>query len=1077
MNRNLFLSMIALAFAPAFCAVADNAVVPSNGNATELAGGQEGPFGGTAARRFMIVMDARAFSGIPVGSTLTGIRFRLDSSNAVAWPPSNVTITDYELRISAAATSAATASSTYATNISGPQTLVKDGSLNFVASSYSAAGSPRAFGPVINFDTPYIYTGGSLCLDFNHTGVGAITTGFADAEPSGATNFVRGLYATNRSAASGVLTSTPVIRFEYTPPTNKVLPESLASTAGAGSQTGPIGGTLERRYLFNIDAAALGIPAGSLLHGLSFRLDEISADPWPPQHAQFSPYNVRIGPGVATSAMSTTFANNFTSQVLVYDGSLELNEHIFPNDATSPTPEQFGVHIPFSAPYLYFGGNLSIDIRYVQPGLVVTGSMDATSPGDFASTGMRGLSSVGSIFAVTGTLTSAPVTRLFFTPGPSPDLATGVTKVFVIDDFASEHGPSGLNTPIQTTARTYQIVAAEDQFDTLGLGSRFVGHATRAFHTQPQWPGVASNFGSYSVTLSRSPNTPATISDTFSANTDLDSVVARSGALSIPANSFEPLGTGPAAPFTFTIPYTSSYAYNGGPLSILIRHTGGSVSPIFLDSLQTTDPRYGVKAAARLADGNASLVGTTFSAALLRFDVDAATTIPRSAPDTSAGNVAGLLNTSDYTIQTIISAGELRDIPVGSLIDELWLRTTSTARPVADALTTDFELSLSTASNRPTAMSTTFANNEGPDLVRVFDGPLAFPAGAFPSVGMDRYARVVRFQRAFVYQGGDLCVTIRHRGFSSDCIDAPIPAASDRGRSMFVTSFNAASGAVLGSAEPRYFSMRFAYTPSVCTPNALATTEGVNGLLNLGSPSTVQFIVPASQLSTVDVGSAITGISFRNSSSGGGDSFPTSASNYTRFDVSIAPTSVAPNAMSNTFASNIGPGEIVVRDGPLAAPQYAFPASGEPSVPSEFAWFIPFDRAFIYQGGNICVTIRTQGALPGNTFFDTDTDTPSARSGMKLSGAGPDALVADTTWGGFVTRFAFTARAFCPWDLNNDGLVTDDDFVLFLSAYNILDCTDGSMTLGCPSDFNFDRLVDDLDFQAFLLPYNDLICP
>lgn len=1077
MNPSLFRGIIALAFAASFCAVADNAVVPSIGNGTELTGGQDGPLGGTAARRFMIVMDARAFSGIPVGSTITGIRFRLDSSNAVAWPPSNVTIADYELRISAAATTAATASTTYATNISGPQTLVRDGSLSVTANSYSAAGSPRAFGPVINFNTPYIYTGGPLCLDFNHTGVGAITTGFADADSSGATNFVRGLYATNRTAASGVLTSSPVIRFEYTPPTNTVLPESLASAAGPSNQIGPIGGSLERRYLFNIDAAALGIPAGSILRGLSFRLDENQASPFPRMNNTYPTYEMRIGRGIATSAMSTTFANNFASQVLVREGPLELNQHVFSNDATNPTPEQFGVFIPFSTPYTYFGGNLSIDIRYINTDEGDAGFMDATSNGDFASTGMRGLGSAGSIFAVNGILTNAPVTRIFFTPGPAPDLATGVTKVFVLDDFASENGSFTINSLIQTAARTYQFVAEADQFDTLGTGSRFVGHSTRAFSTQPLWPVVASNFDSYSVTLSRSPNTPATISDSFASNNGLDSVVARSGALSIPANSFEPLGAGPAAPFTFTIPYTSSYAYNGGPLSVLVRHSGGSVVPILLDSLRTNDPRYGVKVAARLAEGEASLVGSIFGATVLRFDVDAATTIPRGVPDTSAGNVAGLLNTGDYTIQTIISAGELRDIPVGSLIDELWLRTAGIARPVADAMTEDFELSLSTAPNRPTAMSTTFASNEGPDLVRVFDGPLAFPAGAFPAVGMDRYARVVRFQRAFVYRGGDLCVTIRHRGFSGDCIDAPLPAASDRGRSIFVTSFNAASGAVLGSSDPRYFSMRFAYTPSVCTPNALATAEGVNGLQTLGSSSTMQFIVPASQLSTVDVGSAITGISFRNSSSGGGDSFPTSASNYTRFDVRVAPTPVAPNAMSNTFANNIGPGEIVVRDGPLAVPQYAFPASGEPSVPSEFAWFIPFDRAFIYQGGNICITLRTQGALPGNTFLDTDTDTPSARSGMRFSSAGPDALVADSTWGGIVARFAFTARAFCPWDLNNDGLVNDDDFVVFLAAYNILDCTDGSMPAGCPADFTFDTLVDDLDFQAFLGPYGELLCP
>jgi hypothetical protein len=85
--------------------------------------------------------------------------------------------------------------------------------------------------------------------------------------------------------------------------------------------------------------------------------------------------------------------------------------------------------------------------------------------------------------------------------------------------------------------------------------------------------------------------------------------------------------------------------------------------------------------------------------------------------------------------------------------------------------------------------------------------------------------------------------------------------------------------------------------------------------------------------------------------------------------------------------------------------------------------------------------------------------------------------VANNDSGAFVVRFAFTARAFCPWDLNNDGVVNDDDFQIFVLAYDILDCNDGTMPVGCPSDFDFDRIVNDLDFQAFVLAYNELLCP
>jgi len=65
----------------------------------------------------------------------------------------------------------------------------------------------------------------------------------------------------------------------------------------------------------------------------------------------------------------------------------------------------------------------------------------------------------------------------------------------------------------------------------------------------------------------------------------------------------------------------------------------------------------------------------------------------------------------------------------------------------------------------------------------------------------------------------------------------------------------------------------------------------------------------------------------------------------------------------------------------------------------------------------------------------------------------------------------------CPADINNDGVVDDTDFVLFVVAYNILDCADPSMPAGCPADINGDGFVDDSDFSSFVVAYNALVCP
>lgn len=65
----------------------------------------------------------------------------------------------------------------------------------------------------------------------------------------------------------------------------------------------------------------------------------------------------------------------------------------------------------------------------------------------------------------------------------------------------------------------------------------------------------------------------------------------------------------------------------------------------------------------------------------------------------------------------------------------------------------------------------------------------------------------------------------------------------------------------------------------------------------------------------------------------------------------------------------------------------------------------------------------------------------------------------------------------CSADLNGDGYVDDADFVLFVSAYNLLICSDPAMLGGCPADFNGDTLVDDADFVLFVSGYNTLVCP
>jgi serine protease len=67
-----------------------------------------------------------------------------------------------------------------------------------------------------------------------------------------------------------------------------------------------------------------------------------------------------------------------------------------------------------------------------------------------------------------------------------------------------------------------------------------------------------------------------------------------------------------------------------------------------------------------------------------------------------------------------------------------------------------------------------------------------------------------------------------------------------------------------------------------------------------------------------------------------------------------------------------------------------------------------------------------------------------------------------------------SGRAICRGDLNADGVVDDNDFVLFVGFYDALTSPGGPWTGG---DLNGDGMCDDSDFVAFAVSYNQLVCP
>ncbi|HEX8877202.1 MAG TPA: hypothetical protein VF777_10665 [Phycisphaerales bacterium] len=862
-----------------------------------------------------------------------------------------------------------------------------------------------------------------------------------------------------------------------------VIPPGAANLSNAPgfADTRPLGAAEAAVYQVIYDEALLAsIPRGSVITGLQVRQNSTNpVSAWPPIPLTITRYDITMGSSDRTPATkSTTFAENFRNPVLVRSGPLNLAANAYPGGPAGSAPKPFGPLIPFTTGYVYSGGPLVIMFR------VSHLSSPSAAADVFEIPGQAGELATNSSSDATDATEqysgSGVVVRLTFTPPPT-DLAKGVTKVTMTNDFVSNSSTVGSGALTWTTPITNVGVMNANQFSTIGPGSELVGVAHRLYTFWDIWPAAAANFSNYEIQLSKSQTNPGALSNTIASNVGADAVIARTGPLSIPINTLKPRNGQSITPFSWEIAFDAPYTYRGGPLLSVVRHTGHGVPAGILDAIADEAFGFGSLVDAKAAE-SASAIATTDMTPfpISRYSVDAGTSSPLNQVD-GVGNNSTLFLAG--RMQIVLSASELRYIPVGSVIDSLWLRQSpfaTEAAPSTDKSILDCEIALSTAASDPIGIVSDFAANQGPDRVVVHDGPLAFTAGTFPPGNNGKFGKFAQLRRPFIYKGGPLCIDIRNRGGSGLIGQFGLATNSEStNRGVLALNPDDTQGFLLNSGPLTGIAVKLGYIPSVQTPNSLATGTSV---ADWGAPQipsyAFQFIIPASELLSVDHGSEISGISFRRatSQSSSPDPFPTTETTVPRFDVSISGSNRSPLNMSPVFAENVGMDEVLARSGPLTIPANAFPASGLPGTPNDNAWYINFDRGYIYQGGDLCVTVRGEGQISATGALEGTTTVRTA-AGAALYNYSNANATSGFFYGPMAVRFAFTPRAFCPADLNNDGIVDDFDFQVFVLAYDILDCNDPSMPAACPSDLNFDRIVEDLDFQVFVLAYNEVLCP
>jgi len=160
-----------------------------------------------------------------------------------------------------------------------------------------------------------------------------------------------------------------------------------------------------------------------------------------------------------------------------------------------------------------------------------------------------------------------------------------------------------------------------------------------------------------------------------------------------------------------------------------------------------------------------------FSADALAGDVF----VPNHAPTTAGpGGYSTLMHTQARSYQLVVGPQELGSLPLGARVTGItWRLSTWIVHPdwpgVGNTANySNYDIYLSQSNNPPGSLSTTYTDNIGADVVQVRGGPLSladafFPGGALtPSV--NPYGALIQFTTPYVYQGGDLLLTIRHTG-------------------------------------------------------------------------------------------------------------------------------------------------------------------------------------------------------------------------------------------------------------------------------------------------------------------------
>ena len=164
---------------------------------------------------------------LPPGTKIQGLAFRLWSGQST-WPPEPRQWSDYSIVLSSTPRSPGELSANFASNMGPDAVTVRSGPLSIDTNAYPGGQSPNAFGPTLQFDTPYVYQGGDLLITLRHNGSGSGDLPFTETLPS-QPGWFQCLLANDHSAATAMYVSdTPILQLQIE------LPQAEITLTGNG---------------------------------------------------------------------------------------------------------------------------------------------------------------------------------------------------------------------------------------------------------------------------------------------------------------------------------------------------------------------------------------------------------------------------------------------------------------------------------------------------------------------------------------------------------------------------------------------------------------------------------------------------------------------------------------------------------------------------------------------------------------------------------------------------------------------------------------------------------------------------